>query len=124
MKLLSAPARSRDLKRRVAVRWQVWVGMSALWGVVDVVQVPYGCHCSETQIADKKETHRSRTGASKSCNSSTIHHASVVPGSGCILGYSEGPYKYIILLMAYRGILPNCSRPVCRLEPTVHISIN
>jgi hypothetical protein len=45
---------------------------------------------------------------------------SVVPGSGRILGYSKGPCKYTIPLMAYRGILPNRSRPVCTLEPTVH----
>ena len=44
MKLMSAPARSCDLRWHVAVNWQVWVGMCALCGVVDIVQVPYECH--------------------------------------------------------------------------------
>ena len=42
---------------------------------------------------------------------------------GHILGYSVGPCEYVIPLMAYHGILLNCSRLVCTLEPTVHTAL-
>ena len=71
MKLMSAPARSRDLKRRVAGLGGDGCVVGCCGCRTGAIWVPL---YSETQIAHKKETHRSRTRASKSCNSSTIHH--------------------------------------------------
>ena len=82
MKLSPHPGRSRDLRRRVAVRWLGLSGNGCVAGCcgcrTGAIWVPL---YSETQLADKKDTHRSRTGASESCILITHQLFTVTPTS-------------------------------------------